>query len=63
MREQRPEVSPEQMEQRRAFAKTVLRNFGFSHGTEVPKGPRRETVTDDDKAEIEALLAQKAGTA
>ena len=63
MRDHRPELTPAQIEERRAFAKTVLRNFGFSHGGEAAKGPRRETVTDEDRAEMAALLARKEGTA
>jgi hypothetical protein len=53
--------TPEQMEQRRAFAKTVLRNNGFAKCIDRPKGPVRETVTDDDKAEIAAMLASRFG--
>lgn len=49
--------TPEQMEQRRAFAKTVLRNAGFDTGFERPKGPRRETV---DPGEVEAMRAHLA---
>lgn len=52
--------TPEQMEQRRAFAKTVLRNAGFSVQRGIDGESMRETVTDDDKAEMAALLAQQA---
>lgn len=57
--------TPEQMEQRRAFAKTVLRNAGYEANPDRPKGPRRETVTDEDMEEIAAILArhQEQGTA
>lgn len=64
-RDHRPEITPEQMEQRRAFAKTVMRNAGFDANPDRPKGPRRETVTDEDREEIAAILArhQEQGTA
>jgi hypothetical protein len=54
----RPEPTPEEMERRRAFAQDVMRKAGFSK-TEPFKGPRRETVTDDDIAEMKAMLEAK----
>lgn len=59
-REYKPEPTPEEMERRRAFAQDVMRKAGFAKA-EPFKGPRRETVTDDDKAEIAAMLAAKFG--
>lgn len=49
--------TPAQMEQRRAFAKTVLRNAGFDSGFERPKGPAREGI---DEGEVEAMQAHLA---
>ena len=56
--EDRP-PTPEEMEQRRAFAKTVLRRNGFETGFDRPRGPARETVTDDDIAEMRTHLAAR----
>lgn len=57
--EARPDISPEELEQRRAFAKTVLRRNGFDTGFDRPKGPARETVTDADRDEMREHLAAK----
>jgi hypothetical protein len=54
-REYRPDPTPEEMEHRRAFAQDVMRRAGYAK-EERPKGPRRETVTEEDKAEMAALL-------
>jgi hypothetical protein len=48
------------MEQRRAFAQDVMRNFGFAKDAK-PKGPVRTTVTDEDKAEMAAILQRMRG--
>lgn len=50
--------TPEQMEQRRAFAAIVMQRTGFARGPDRPTGPVRETVTDDDRAETAALLTK-----
>lgn len=49
--------TPEQMEQRRAFAKTVMRNNGFSLVMDRQKGPVKQDV---DPEEIEAMRAHLA---
>lgn len=54
-REYRPELTPAEMEQRRAFAQGVMRRFGYAK-EERPKGPPRETVTDEDREEMAAIL-------
>jgi hypothetical protein len=54
----RPEPTPEEMESRRAFAQDVMRKAGFAK-TEPFKGPRRETVTEEDIAEMKAMLGAK----
>ena len=51
--------TPEQMEQRRAFAKTIMRNAGFSVPRDIPKGPATADVTPDDVAEMKAHLAAR----
>lgn len=58
MEPERGPPTPEQMEQRRAFAKTVMRNAGYDANPDRPKGPRRETVTADDVAEMKAMLEE-----
>ena len=62
-REHRSDLSPAEMEQRRAFAAQVLQRTGFAKGMARRDGPPRPTVTDEDKAEIKALLerGQRAG--
>ena len=61
MEPERVPPTPEEMEQRRAFAKTVMRNAGYDANPDRPKGPRRETVTDEDVAEMKAMLDAKNG--
>lgn len=55
-----PGPTPEEMEQRRAFAQDVMRNFGFAKDAK-PKGPVRTTVTDEDRAEMAAILQRMNG--
>jgi hypothetical protein len=58
MAEPEPErPTPEQMEQRRAFAKTVLRRNGLDTGFDRPTGPRREGI---EPGEVEAMRAHLA---
>jgi len=59
MRDHQPDLSPEEIEQRRAFAQSVMERTGFAKGMVRRDGPRRETVTDEDIAEMKALLASK----
>lgn len=60
MREPEPEpISAEDMAARREFAQSVMQKCGFARSVNANKGPRRETVTDADKAEIAAMLAAK----
>lgn len=57
-----PEVAPptpDEMAQRREFAQGVMRRFGYEKSAVRPTGPRRETVTDEDKAEMAAILAKR----
>lgn len=61
MEPERVPPTPEQMEQRRAFAKTVMRNARYDANPDRPKGPRRETVTADDVAEMKAMMEAKNG--
>ena len=60
-REYKPEPTAQEMAQRREFAQGVMRKLGYAKDAERPKGPVRETVTDEDKAEMAALLAAKFG--
>lgn len=55
------EVRPtaEEMARRREFAQATMERLGYAK-TAKPKGPVRETVTDEDIAEMKALLAAKA---
>jgi len=53
---EREAPTPEDMEQRRAFAQDVMRRNGFVKHIDRPTGPRRETVTDEDRAEMAELL-------
>lgn len=57
----KPEPTPEEMAQRREFAQGVMQKFGYAKNMDRPKGPVRETVTEEDKAEMAALLAAKIG--
>ena len=61
MRDHQPDLSPEEIEQRRAFAQSVMERTGFAKGMVRRDGPRRETVTDEDKAEMAALLSRQQG--
>lgn len=60
-REDRPELTAEEMERRRAFAAEVMAGVGFARGMTRHDGPCRETVTDEDRAEIAAILAKRTG--
>lgn len=60
-REYKPEPTPEEMERRRIFAQGVMQNMGYAKAADRPKGPVRETVTDEDRAEMAAHLAAKFG--
>lgn len=48
--------SPEEMERRRNFASSVMQMAGFQKHADRPTGPRRETVTEEDLAEMAAIL-------
>lgn len=56
--EYKPEPSPAEMARRREFAQSTMERLGYAK-TAKPKGPVRETVTDEDIAEMKALLAAK----
>ena len=58
---EREAPSPEEMAKRREFAQGVMRQMGFAKDADRPKGPVRETVTEEDKAEMAAHLAAKFG--
>lgn len=60
MEPERVPPTPEEMEQRRAFADGEMVRLGFAKRAYV-KGPVRETVTDADKEEMAALLASRYG--
>lgn len=45
---------------RRAFAQAEMTRLGFAKEMKL-KGPVRETVTEEDKAEIAAVLADRIG--
>lgn len=56
-------ISPEEMAQRREFAQGVMERLGFAKSAKpIHTGPRRETVTEEDMAEMRNLLAGKYGT-
>jgi hypothetical protein len=61
MRDHRDAPTPEEMEQRRAFASGVMQRMGFQKHQERPNGPVRETVTDEDKAEMAEILKRMRG--
>jgi len=48
--------SPEDMERRRNFASSIMQMTGFQKHADRPTGPRRETVTYEDRAEMAAIL-------
>ena len=50
------ELTPEQMARRREFAHRVMTEMGYSKSAKRDLGPRRETVTEEDKAEMRAML-------
>ena len=52
--ESRP--TPEQMARRREFAQRVMAESGYAKAMQRDLGPRRETVTEEDKAEMRAML-------
>ena len=49
------ELTPEEIERRRAFAQGVMAKAGYATQRANP-GPRRETVTDEDRAEMAVML-------
>ena len=51
-----PVVSPEEMARRREFAQGVMVKSGYAKAMQRDLGPRRETVTEEDKAEMRAML-------
>ena len=53
--------TPEEMASRREFAQGVMQKFGYAKNMTRPKGPVRETVTDEDRTEMAALIAAKFG--
>ena len=53
---EREPPTPEEMAHRRAFASSVMQSAGFQKHMDRPTGPRRETVTDEDMAEMAAIL-------
>ena len=50
------EITPEEMARRREFAQGVMQRNGFAKDMPRDRGPRRETVTDQDFSEMAALL-------
>lgn len=58
-RDHRPEVTPEELERRREFASGIMVDLGFAKSMPRRDGPPRETVTDEDRAEMAALLASR----
>lgn len=60
-REQRSDITPEELQRRREFASGIMSNLGFLKGRPRFDGPPRDTVTDEDKAEMAALLAARRG--
>lgn len=54
--------TPQEMEHRRNFAQGVMTRFGYANNAAVDRGLRRETVTDEDKAEMAAMMANPAGS-
>ena len=57
-RDYKPEPTAEEMARRREFAQATLERLGYAKAAK-PKGPVRETVTDEDIAEMKALLEAK----
>lgn len=53
---EREAPTPEEMAHRREFAQGVMARFGYANGVAVDRGPRRETVTDEDRAEMAAMI-------
>lgn len=60
-REHRSDPTPEELERRRSFASEVMTSLGYAKGRPRRDGPPRETVTDEDKAEMAAILAARRG--
>lgn len=60
MEPERVPPTPEEMERRRAFAQGVMERAGYAKAAK-PKGPVRETVTDEDKAEMADILKRMRG--
>ncbi len=58
-KEYREALTPAEIEKRRIFAQGVMRRMGYAKD-EAPKGPRRETVTDEDLAEMADLIKKGA---
>lgn len=57
----RPDLSPEELERRRNFAQGVMAMTGFAKGMLHRDGPPRESVTDEDRTEMAAILAKHQG--
>ncbi len=55
----RDDLSEEELAQRRAAAAQIMANAGFARNVARPSGPVRETVTDEDRAEMAAMLNSK----
>jgi hypothetical protein len=60
MEPERVPPTPEEIERRREFAQSEVVRLGFAKKAYV-KGPVRETVTEEDKAEMAELLRNRAG--
>lgn len=60
-RDHQRELSPEEIDQRRAFAQSVMQRTGFAKGMVRRDGPPRESITDEDRAEVAAILARHQG--
>lgn len=54
----KPEPTEAEMARRREFAQSTMERLGYAK-TAKPKGPVRETVTDEDLAEMKAMLEAK----
>lgn len=61
IKDHRPDPTPEEMARRREYAQGVMQRMGYAKGADRPKGPVRTTVTDDDKAEMAAILQPMRG--
>jgi hypothetical protein len=52
--------TPAEMERRRQFAQATMERLGYARAAPAT-GPRRETVTDEDKAEMAEILKRMRG--